>query len=355
MPELDINQLLRIAVERQASDLHIGANHPPVLRINGDLTAITSEKLSPEQSKRLIYSILTQSQRETFENEYELDIAYEIPDVSRFRVNVFMARGTVGAAFRVIPNKIQSLRELGLPPILGELAMANSGLVIITGITGAGKSTTLASMIDIINAQKDCHIVTIEDPIEYLHVNKKSIVTQREVGSDTKSFADALKHVLRQDPDVILVGEVRDTESMAMTMTAAETGHLVLTTMHTIDAPQTIDRIIDLFPPHQQNQARTQLSGVLKAIVAQQLVPKAVGKGLIPALEILISTPSVRNIIRKAETHQLYSVMQTSRQYGMQTMNQCLKDMVNAKKITKEVALQYSPNSEELRQMLNSY
>ncbi len=347
-----MESLLNEAVVKNASDLHITVGRPPVLRINGELQDIGEENIDSSMAKSLIYSVLTQKQIEKFEDELELDFAYEIPDISRFRVNVYRHKGVIGAAFRVIQSKIPSLKELGLPDILSNLAMLPSGMVVITGITGSGKSTTLASMIDIINSNRGCHIVTIEDPIEYVHHHKKSIITQREVGNDTRSFADALKHVLRQDPDVILVGEVRDPESMGMALTAAETGHLVLTTMHTIDAPQTIERIVDLFNPHQQNQIRSQLSGALRAVVAQQLLPKLTGTGLLPALEIMISTPSVKNLIRKGETHQLYSVMQTSKQMGMQTMNQCLRELVNSKKITKEVAIANSPDAEELKQVL---
>ncbi len=347
-----MESLLKEAVEKKASDLHITVERPPVLRINGELQNIGDEPIDSSTAKSLIYSILTQKQIERFEEEFELDFAYEIPNISRFRVNIYKQKGLIGAAFRVIESRIPSLKELGLPDILANLAMLPSGMVVITGITGSGKSTTLASMIDIINSNRGCHIVTIEDPIEYVHKHKKSIITQREVGSDTKSFADALKHVLRQDPDVILVGEVRDPESMGMALTAAETGHLVLTTMHTIDAPQTIERIVDLFNPYQQHQVRSQLSGALRAVVAQQLLPRLSGTGLLPALEIMLSTPSVKNLIRKGETHQLYSVMQTSKQIGMQTMNQCLKELVINKKITKEVAIANSPDAEELKQIL---
>ena len=352
MPKPIMEELLIQAVERKASDLHITVGRPPVLRIHGDLTNLDYDSLDSESAKQLIYSILTHKQRDVFETDYELDLAYEQPGVSRFRVNIYKHKGCVGAALRVIPTKIPFLKDLNLPNLLEELAMMSAGLILITGITGSGKSTTLASMIDIINSNRKAHIITIEDPIEYLHVHKQSIVTQREVGGDTRSFADALKHILRQDPDVILVGEVRDPESMGMALTAAETGHLVLTTLHTMDAAQTMDRVVDLFPPHQQQQVRTQLSGVLKAVISQQLLPKLTGDGLIPALEIMTSTPSVRNLVRKGETHQLYSVIQTSKQNGMLTMNQYLKELYNAKRISKNVAFEYSPNPDELRQVI---
>lgn len=352
MQDLNMDELLRVAVSRRASDLHITVGRPPVIRIDGELTNLDYEPLDPDSAQRLIYSILTDKQRATFESELELDFAYDRGDLGRFRVNVYRHKGMMGSALRVIPSVIPSLEELNLPAILAELAMLPSGFVVLTGPTGCGKSTTLAAMIDIINTKRRCHIVTIEDPIEYLHRHKNSIITQREVGNDTKSFHDALKHVLRQNPDVILVGEIRDPESMAMAITAAETGHLVLGTLHTLDAPQTVERIIDLFEPNQQQQIRIQLSGALRAVIAQQLLRRASGRGLIPALEIMIANPAVRNLIRKGETHQLYSIIQTGKQLGMQTMNQCLRDMVLDRRITKESALSHSPNAEELRQML---
>lgn len=349
---LNIEDLLKIAVERHASDLHITVGRPPVLRIGGELVDLEFDPLDAESAKFLIYSLLTRQQRDVFEDDFELDFAYEHTKTGRFRVNLYKQKGYVGAALRVIPSEIPSIEKLELPPIISELAELPSGLVIIAGPSGCGKSTTLACMIDIINTNRKCHIVTIEDPIEFLHRHKNSIVTQREVGNDTKSFSEALKHVLRQNPDVILVGEIRDTESMEMAITAAETGHLVLTTLHTQDAAQTVDRIVDLFNPHQQQQIRTQLSGSLRAVIAQQLLPKADGSCLIPALEILITTSGVKNLIRKGETYQLYSIMQTGKLNGMQTMNQCLRDLVINNKITKNIAMAHSPNVDELKQML---
>ncbi len=350
--ELNMMDLLKEAVDRKASDLHITVERPPVLRINGELVDMDHQILDAETARYLIYSILNHQQRDTFEDDPELDFAYEHGQVGRFRVNIYKQKGFMGAAMRIIPSVIPSLEELSLPKILHKLALSPSGLVIITGPSGCGKSTTLASMIDIINTSRKCHIVTIEDPIEFLHHHKSSIVTQREVASDTKSFQTATKHVLRHNPDVILIGEMRDLETMGMAITAAETGHLVLTTLHTLDAPQAVDRIVDLFNPNQQHQVRTQLGGALRAVIAQQLLLRAKGSGLVPALEIMVATPGIRNVIRKGETHQLYSIIQTGGQSGMQTMNQCLRDMVKSGLITPEVAEIHSTDQEELRRML---
>jgi twitching motility protein PilT len=351
--DLNMVDLLKIAVEKRASDLHITVGRPPVLRIDGELVDMDYEPLDPEGAKNLIYSLLTHQQRDAYEDDSDLDFAYEHSQIGRFRVNLYRQKGFEGAALRVIPAVVPSLEELGLPDILARLAMLPSGLVVITGPSGCGKSTTLASMIDIINTSRKCHIVTIEDPIEFLHQHKSSMVTQREVTNDTKSFQTAMKHVLRHNPDVILIGEMRDLETMEMAITAAETGHLVLTTLHTLDAPQAVDRIVDLFSSHQQQQIRTQLGGALRAIIAQQLLPHASGTGLVPALEIMLATPGVRNLIRKGETHQLYSAMQTGGQTGMRAMNQCLRDMVDDSLITLEVAEAHSPDVEELRRMLS--
>jgi len=353
MQNPDIEELLREAVERRASDLHITVGRPPILRINHELVDMDFEPLEAEAVRILIYSLLTHQHRDAFKDLFELDFAYQHAKSTRVRVNVYKQKGLIGAALRIIPSEIPSIDELCLPSIIADFAMLPSGLVIITGPSGCGKSTTIASMIDIINIRRSCHIVTIEDPIEFIHQHKSSMITQREVGNDTRSFGEALKHVLRQNPDVILVGEIRDSESMGMAISAAETGHLVLTTLHTQDAPQTIDRIVDLFSPHQQQQVKNQLSGSLRAIVSQQLLPKADGSRLIPALEIMVSIPGVRNLIRKGESHMLYSIIQTGKQNGMQTMNQCLRDMVNGNQITREIALTYSPNYDELRQMIS--
>ncbi len=351
---LDMTQLLRTAVERRASDLHITVGRPPVLRVDGELVDMDYDPLDSETARHLIYSLLVHQQRDVFEDDFDLDFAYNHSQIGRFRVNLYRQKGHVGAALRVIPSEIPSLEELGLPEILGQLAMLPSGLVIITGPSGCGKSTTLAAMIDIINTRRKCHIVTIEDPIEFLHQHKSSMITQREVASDTKSLQAAAKHVLRHNPDVILIGEMRDLETMEMAITAAETGHLVLTTLHTLDAPQSVDRIVDFFNPHQQQQIRTQLGGALRAVIAQQLLPRASGSGLTPALEIMIATTGMKNLIRKGDTHQLYSVIQTGGQSGMQTMNQCLRDMVSGGLIDAEVAEAHSPDAEELRRMILS-
>jgi twitching motility protein PilT len=352
---LNMVDLLKLAVEKRASDLHITVGRPPVLRIDGELVDMDYKPLDADSTSHLIYTILTHQQREIFEEDMELDFAYEHSQIGRFRVNLYKQKGFVGAALRVIPSVIPSLEELNLPKIIAELAMLPSGLVIITGPSGCGKSTTLACMIDIINTRRKRHIVTIEDPIEFLHHHKNSIVTQREVADDTKSFQAAMKHVLRHNPDVILIGEMRDLETMEMAITAAETGHLVLTTLHTLDAPQAVDRIVALFNPHQQQQVRIQLGGALRAVVAQQLLPRADESGLIPALEIMLAAPAVKNLIRKGDTHQLYSIMQTGMQTGMQTMNQCLRDMINIGLITLDVAQTYSPDPEELRLMIMSH
>lgn len=351
---LNMMDLLKMAVEKRASDLHITVGRPPVFRIDGELVDMDHEPLDSETTRRLIYSFLTHQQREAFEDDLELDFAYEQHQIGRFRVNLYRQKGFVGVALRIIPSVIPSLEELNLPKIIAELAMLPSGLVIITGPSGCGKSTTLAAMLDIINTQRKCHIVTIEDPIEFLHEHKNSMITQREIASDTKSFQTATKHVLRHNPDVILIGEMRDLETMEMAITAAETGHLVLTTLHTLDAPQAVDRIVALFAPNQQQQVRIQLGGALRAVVAQQLLPRADESGLIPALEIMLAVPAVKNLIRKGETHQLYSVMQTGMQTGMQTMNQRLRDMVSANLITVDVADTHSPDAEELRRMITS-
>lgn len=351
---LNMMDLLKMAVEKRASDLHITVGRPPVFRIDGELVDMDHEPLDSETTRRLIYSFLTHQQREAFEDDLELDFAYEQHQIGRFRVNLYRQKGFAGVALRIIPSVIPSLEELNLPKIIAELAMLPSGLVIITGPSGCGKSTTLAAMLDIINTQRKCHIVTIEDPIEFLHEHKNSMITQREIASDTKSFQTATKHVLRHNPDVILIGEMRDLETMEMAITAAETGHLVLTTLHTLDAPQAVDRIVALFAPNQQQQVRIQLGGALRAVVAQQLLPRADESGLIPALEIMLAVPAVKNLIRKGETHQLYSVMQTGMQTGMQTMNQRLRDMVSANLITVDVADAHSPDAEELRRMITS-
>ena len=347
--DLSIDQLLKLTVERNASDLHITVGLPPMLRIDGKLVPTEFPRLAPEDTKRLIYSILNDRQREKFEREWELDMSYSLKGYGRFRLNIYKQRGAVAAAFRVIPSTIKSREELKLPEIIDELVKKQSGLILVTGPTGVGKSTTLACMIDMINSSKTVHIITIEDPIEYLHTHKKSIVNQREVGQDTKSFASALKSALREDPDVIMVGEMRDLETISAVLTAAETGHLVFSTLHTIDAPQTIDRIIDVFPPHQQQQVRVQLASVLEAVLSQQLIPHASGKGRVVAVEVLIATPAVRSIIREGKIHQLKAIMQTSAQYGMQTMDQALFNLFKNGEITAEEAIARASNPQEMK------
>jgi twitching motility protein PilT len=295
--------------------------------------------------------MLTQKQREQFEENLELDISYQLPGKARFRVNVFQQRDALGAVMRRIPFEIKNLDELGLPPSVKELANLRRGLVLVTGITGSGKSTTLAGLVDIVNSERAEHIMTVEDPIEFLHKHKKAVVNQREIGSDTHGFAEALKHVLRQDPDVILVGEMRDLETISAALTAAETGHLVFGTLHTQDAPQSVDRVIDVFPPHQQQQIRVQLAGTLAGVVSQQLLPTADKKGRVVAAEVLIATPAVRNLIREGKTHQIYTSMQAGGKYGMQVMDQALGDLVKRGRITYEMGLERSHHVEEFNRI----
>ena len=300
----------------------------------------------------MIYAILPQKLRERFEQELELDMSYSLPGRARFRVNVYMQRDAIGAAFRVIPFEIKQIDELGLPTVVADLARFQRGFVVVTGPTGSGKSTTLASMVDVVNTERRGHIMTVEDPIEFLHKHKSCIVNQREVGADTHGFSNALKHVLRQDPDVILVGEMRDLETISTAITAAETGHLVFATLHTQDAPQTIDRIIDVFPPHQQQQVRVQLSTTLQGVVTQQLIPTSDGQGRAVACEVLVTTPAVRNLIREGKVHQIYSSMQAGGRYGMQTMDMSLAQHVKAGRITQQLAFERCHDPEELQRLM---
>ncbi|MDI6891852.1 MAG: type IV pilus twitching motility protein PilT [Actinomycetota bacterium] len=347
-----LNDLLMEAFEKGASDLHLTVGVPPTIRVHGVLVHLDHPVLAQEDTKGLVYSILNDEQRERLEKNWELDFSYSLPGKARFRVNIYFQRGSCAAAFRLIPAEIRGLEELGLPLALEGLAKRPRGFVLVTGPTGSGKTTTLASLIDIINETQEVHIITIEDPIEYLHQHKKAIVNQREVGSDTKAFASALKYVLRQDPDVILIGEMRDLETISVALTAAETGHLVFATLHTQDSPQTIDRIIDVFPPHQQQQVRIQLAGTLQGIISQQLLPTSDGKGRIVAVEVLTPTPAVRNMIREAKTHQIYNAIQTGQKYGMQTMDQALAGLYRRGKITYEIALERAIDPQDLRQLL---
>jgi twitching motility protein PilT len=351
--DIHVNELLEIVLERGASDLHLTVGTHPTVRIHGDLYPLTEfPVLKPGPLRKMIYAILTQKQREKLESELELDMSHPLPGKARFRVNVFFQRDSIGSVMRVIPMNILPLEKLGLPPVLSSFAYLPRGLILVTGPTGSGKSTTLASIIDIINRERPVHIMTVEDPIEFLHTHKKAVVNQREVGEDTHSFANALKRVLRQDPDVILVGEMRDLETIATAITAAETGHLVFGTLHTQDAPQSIDRIIDVFPPHQQQQVRIQLASSLQAVCTQQLLQTADGKGRIVACEVLICTPAVRNLIREGKTHQIYSVMQAGGRFGMQTMDQSLADLVKAGRISLDMARERCANEEDLMRLL---
>jgi twitching motility protein PilT len=336
------------AANMGASDLHVTAGLPPMVRISGKVEPLDYPPLTANATRDLIYDLLSNDQRQRLENEWELDFSYALPRSSRFRVNVYFQRGAIGAAFRTIPSEIKSISELGLPKAVEGLTEKPRGLVLVTGPTGSGKSTSLAAMIDKINKTRHEHIMSVEDPIEFLHEHKQCIVNQREVNQDTKSFAQALKHVLRQDPDVILVGEMRDLETIALAITAAETGHLVFGTLHTQDAPQTVDRIIDVFPPHQQHQIRAQLAIALQGIITQTLIPTQDGKGRVVACEVLMPTPGVRNLIREGKNHQIYSAMQTGGKFGMQTMDAALVDLVRRGRISRTEAEKRSSNPEEL-------
>ncbi|QNN25465.1 type IV pilus twitching motility protein PilT [Planctomycetales bacterium ZRK34] len=333
---MNMKMLFEHAAQVGASDLLITAGSPPIVRIDGDLRRVTNQLLKPDQTHALVWSLLNETQQEQFERKRELDFSLAVTGSLRFRANVYYQKGAVSAAFRLIPRSVPNMTRLGLPPIMGNLTLRTHGLILLTGPTGSGKSTTCASMVDLINETRRCHIVTVEDPIEFVHENKMSIVDQREVYADTLSFANALKYVLRQDPDVILVGEMRDVETISAALTAAETGHLVIATLHTNDAIQAIDRIVDVFPPHQQNQVRTQLAFSLIAVVAQQLIPHADGKGRIMAAELLIKSHAVATHIREGKTHQTRSIMESSRAEGNITMDQRLKELYEGGQISWE-------------------
>lgn len=349
---MELVDILVETLERGASDLHVAVGLPPAIRINGNLEPLDYPRMTSNDSRDLIYSILTQDQRQRLETEWEIDFSYSVPGRARFRVNAFFQRNSLGAAFRLIPVNILGVDDLGLPKSLHALAAKPRGFVLITGPTGSGKTTTLAALIDEINEAREEHIMTIEDPIEFLHRHKRCIVNQREVGTDTKSFSRALKSALRQDPDVILVGEMRDLETIQTALTAAETGHLVFATLHTQDAPQTIDRMIDVFPPHQQEQIRVQIASTIQGIVTQQLLPRRDGRGRVVACEVLVPTPAVRNLIREGKAHQIYTVMQTGGKFGMQTMDAALADLVRRGMITRELAEHRSSNPEDLGRLL---
>jgi twitching motility protein PilT len=350
---VDFAAVLTKMVEERASDVHLSPGFPPAIRVRGRIAPLDDyPPLSPQESREIVYAILNDSQRKRFENDQQIDIAYSIPGVARFRVNCFFQRGAISAAFRLIPEEIASLESLGLPAALEEFTRKPRGFVLVTGPTGSGKSTSLASMVDLINSQREEHILTIEDPIEFLHTHRKCIVNQREIGADAKDFPSALRSALREDPDVILVGEMRDLETISTALTAAETGHLVFATLHTQSTAQTVDRIIDVFPAQQQHQVRMQLSIALQGIVTQQLLQTADGSSRVVACEVLVPTPAVRNLIREGKTHQIYSALQTSASVGMQTMDGHLAQLVRQGRVTRSLAEQRASVPDELKRLL---
>jgi twitching motility protein PilT len=349
---MHVNDLLKVAVDKGASDLHLKVGSYPMVRVHGRLTRVTDEKrLDHEDLVEMAASIMSATQRQRFKDAQEIDLAYSVPGLGRFRCNVFQQRGTIGMVLRVIPFKVKSIDELGLPAVLKRIAEEERGLVLVTGTTGSGKSTTLAGMVDHINNTRSSHVITIEDPIEYLHKDNEAIITQREIGVDTRSFAYALRSALRQDPDVVLVGEMRDMETIETALHAAETGHLVFSTLHTLDATETINRIISVFPPHQQKQVRLQLAIVLKAAVAMRLVPRADGHGRAPALEVLVATPFIKDcIIDKEKTHLIQgAIAQGTSQYGMQTFDQSIFNLYSQEIITYDEALRWASNVDEFK------
>jgi len=351
-PGLDIHALLQVMVEKGASDLHLTVGTPPQLRVDGSLYPVKVPPLTPPDTQRLCYSVLTESQKKRFEEKNEIDMSFQWRNVSRFRANFFRQRGSVAGAIRQIPSRIMTFDELGIPPAISALVERPRGLILVTGPTGSGKSTTLASMVDAINQRRRGHILTIEDPIEFLHRHKNCIVNQREVGTDTANFADALRYVMRQDPDVVLVGEIRDTETMETALRLSETGHLVLSTLHTNSAVQTIHRVMDLFPVDQQERVRTQFSFVCEGILSQQLLPRADGKGRVIAVELMMPNPAIRNLIREGKAHQIYSQMQMGQtKFGMQTLNQALLKLFRDRMISREEALAHAGDLEELQNM----
>jgi twitching motility protein PilT len=351
----NLHQLLKVMVEKGASDLHITTNSPPQLRVDGELVPLKTPPMTPVETKQLCYSILTDAQKHKFEEENELDLSFGVKGLSRFRANIFMQRGAVAGAFRTIPFKILTFQELGLPPVVAELSKKPRGLVLVTGPTGSGKSTTLASVIDKINTERHEHIMTIEDPIEYLHPHKSCLVNQREVGADTRSFKTALKYILRQDPDVVLVGEMRDLETIEAALVIAETGHVCFGTLHTNSAVQTINRILDVFPPYQQPQIRAQMSFVLEGVMSQALLAKAGSPGRVLALEVMVPNPAIRNLIREDKVHQIYSAMQVGQaKFGMQTFNQSLANLLTRRLITQDEAFGRTSDPDELKNILAS-
>ncbi len=349
-----IDDLLQQVMDKKASDLHLSASAPPIVRVSGKLQPLDYEPFTPEEVQKLIYSFLTNEQRKTLELNWELDCSYGVAGIGRFRVNVYKQRGTYAAALRTITTIIPAFETLGLPNVVRELAHTPRGLILVTGPTGSGKSTTLASIVDFINTNKSEHILTIEDPIEYLHNSKKSTIHQRELGADTKSFANALKAALREDPDVILIGEMRDLETISLAISAAETGHLVFGTLHTSSAPSTVDRIIDVFPPHQQEQVRVQLASSLVAVMSQTLCSRLDGGGRVMAQEIMIVTPGISNLIREGKTAMIYSALQTGAKEGMQTLEMALRDLYLARKISYETALSKSSRPDDLVRLITA-
>jgi twitching motility protein PilT len=337
-----IEELLRIASEAKASDLHITVGVPPKMRINGELVTMDMERMMPPDTEAIIDQVMNDFQRKKFDELGEWDMSFSVPDLGRYRVNAYRQRGTAAAAFRVVGTKIPAPEVLGVPPSVVDLYSRKRGLVLVTGPTGSGKSTTLAAIIDKVNSMRDCHVITLEDPIEYLHRHQKAMVNQREIGIDSMSYANALRASLREDPDVILVGEMRDFETISVAITAAETGHLVLSTLHTIGAASTVDRVIDVFPPHQQQQIRIQLANVIEAVVSQQLIPTADGKGRAAAFEVMHANHAVRNLIREGKSHQLVSVMQTNRKLGMITMDDAISQLYFEGKITRDQAVVFA-------------
>ncbi|WHH59667.1 type IV pilus twitching motility protein PilT [Petroclostridium sp. X23] len=349
---MNIDELLKYTVSQGASDLHITVGIPPTMRVNGELVHIGENRLMPDDTEIIVKQILSDAQFEFFKQKGEIDLSFSLAGIGRFRVNVFRQRGTAAAAIRLVASRIPDPEELGLPISVTELAKKNRGLILVTGPTGSGKSTTLASLINMINQQRGDHILTLEDPIEYLHRHNKSIVNQREIGHDSQSYANALRAALRQDPDVILVGEMRDLETISIAITAAETGHLVLSTLHTIGAAKTIDRVIDIFPPFQQQQIRVQMSTVLQAVISQQLIPKKDKQGRVAAIEVMIANPAIRNLIREGKSHQITSIIQTGMKYGMQTMDHSLADLYKKGVISREEAVMYAVDQDVLSRML---
>ncbi|MDP7040163.1 MAG: PilT/PilU family type 4a pilus ATPase [Myxococcota bacterium] len=347
--KVSLHKLLQIMIAQQASDLLITTGASPKVRVDGNLVSVKGAPLTPSETKRLCYSILTDAQKEIFEEQNELDLSFGVKNLARFRANLFVQRGSIAAAIRQVPYEIKSIEELGLPPIVKELSQLKNGLILVTGSTGSGKSTSIAAILDQINQERSGHIVTVEDPIEFIHNHKNCLVNQREVGSDTESFSQALKYVLRQNPNVVLIGEMRDLETMEAALQISETGHLTLATLHTNSASQTINRIIDAFPPHQQRQVRVQLSFVLQAVICQQLVPK-LSSGRILAAEVMIASPAIRNLIREEKIHQIYSQIQLGQvQYGMQTLNHNLIHLVQQKIISVREAIKHSTEPGELQ------